>query len=348
MWIGNSMLWNWMDRNLENGRIWLLHSGAFYHVEKTLLEGQELPPVYHWFKWQSYITWLSGVSLLTVVFYLTGGVLLVKQGGTVIDPHTAMIISAALILLAWPVYNVLRFNAITGVLAIMAVSWGLVQVFNGRAAFLHVGAMMATIMTGNVFMVIMPSQRAMIARAEGRMELALRAKARSIHNNYLTFPVIALMLSGHFPSLYGHKYNWLLLCVIVLTGASVRHFMNIRFTQRKWIYGFVTAIVTGFVILAFAVRPDRSERVVASSVSMSTVQEILSRRCTPCHSAKPNNPYFSAAPLGITLETPDAINKLAPRIYARAVQQKTMPWQNVTGMTEDERALLGTWYTSQP
>ncbi|HUP89562.1 MAG TPA: urate hydroxylase PuuD, partial [Longimicrobiales bacterium] len=249
MWIGNSMLWNWIDRNLAKGSkgdeaegrsigsIWLLHSGAFYHMEKTLWPGNPIPAPMHWFKWQSYITWMSGAALLVIVYYLSGAALLLGTNSA-IDATTAIAISAASILLAWPIYNLLKFNAVTGLLALLAISFGYTCVFSGRAAFLHVGALLATIMAGNVFMVIMPSQRQLVAAVEKGEDtvpaLAARAKARSIHNNYLTFPVLVLMLSSHFPGLYGHRYNWLLLGVLVLAGASVRHFMNIRFTQPRW------------------------------------------------------------------------------------------------------------------
>jgi len=357
MWIGNSMLWNWIDRNLETpadldrssiGKIWLLHSGAFYHMEKTLDPPGGLPKALHWFKWQSYITWLSGAALLAIVYYLTGGVLLVSAS-TSLDPRVAIAISVALILLAWPVYNMLRFNVVTGCLAIVALTFGLTRIFSGRAAFLHVGAMLATMMAGNVFMIIMPAQRAMIAKFEGRgqgviPELAGRAKTRSIHNNYLTFPVIVLMLSSHFPLLYGNKFNWLLLGVLVVCGASIRHFMNIRFTYAHWKAGLAATIVAGLAVLLLVTRTRSEAAGTRRDVSFAEARSIIDRRCAACHSSHPADNVFTTAPLGVKFDTPNQIAAMAPRIYQRAVLDKTMPFANKTKITDEERAVLGAWF----
>lgn len=352
------MLWNWIDRNLKHtgsvaagnggtpGDIWLLHSGAFYHMEKTLRPGNPIPQPLHWFKWQSYITWISGAALLFIVYYLGNAALLLGTN-TAINATTAIIISAASILLAWPVYNLLRFNAATGVIAMFAVSYGYTQVFSGRAAFLHVGALFATIMAGNVFMVIMPSQRQLVAAVEQGEDtvpvLAARAKARSIHNNYLTFPVIVLMLSSHFPGLYGSRYNWLLLGVLVLAGASVRHFMNIRFTQPRWKIGFAASAVTAIGVILFATRSRVEQGSVARVVTFEDARSIIDRRCAACHSSHPADAVFTAAPAGVTFDTPEMIAAWAPRIMQRAVVDQTMPLQNKTKMTDAERAILRSW-----
>ena len=367
MWIGNSMLWNWIDRNLEHptdtrdtaiGRIWLLHSGAFYHMEKTLDTGRGLPDPLHWFKWQAYTTWLSGASLLIIVYYLTGGALLLN-GNHVVSAGAAMGISAALVLLAWPVYNIIWHSPIkrsrivsgvTGLAAILGLSYGLTQIFSGRAAYLHVGAILATIMAGNVFMIIMPSQRQMTAaiKAGGSADpvLAARAKARSIHNNYLTFPVIVLMLSSHFATLYGNNLNWLLLGVLVVAGAGVRHFMNIRFTEPRWRIGFITTALVALAILFLATRP-RSASVASTTdnqpVTFADARSVIDRRCAACHSSNPSDDVFRSAPLGVKFDTPENIQAMAPRILQRAVRDRTMPLGNKTKITDAERDVLRRW-----
>ena len=367
LWIGNSMLWNWIDRNLEKpaegspaiGRIWLLHSGAFYHMEKTLvLPGGRLPEPLHWFKWQAYTTWLSGALLLAVVYYSTGGALLLA-GDAAISGGTAILIGAGLILLAWPLYDliwrlpVLRHPFASGLFAIAAIpgiAYALLQVFSGRATFLHVGALLGTIMAGNVFMRIMPAQRQMVSAvaAGGSADpaLAAAAKRRSIHNNYLTFPVIVLMVSSHFPGLYGHPYNWLLLGVLVLAGAGVRHFMNIRFTEPRWRLGLAGVVITAIAILYGALTwhpKQHTAALPAGEVTFADAQRIIDRRCAACHSATPSDRTFGVAPAGVNFDSPARIQELAPRILQRAVRDKTMPPANKTGITDAEREMLGRW-----
>lgn len=370
MWIGNSMLWNWIDRNLEKptgpdddamGRIWLLHSGAFYRMEKTLLAGRGLPatPV-HWFKWQAYTTWLSGAMLLAVVYYHAGGAMLVAPGGP-LGARSAIIASVAAILLVWPVYNIVWHSPIgrsrivsglAGLAAILGLAYALTQIFSGRAAYLHVGAMLATIMAGNVAMIIMPSQRELVAKLgageSGVPVLAARAKARSIHNNYLTFPVIALMVSSHFPGLYGHPLNWVLLGIIVVAGAGVRHFMNIRFVQPRWRVGLIATVVTALVVLYLVIGrgPANPAPADVGEVSFANARSIIDRRCAACHSSHPSDDVFATAQGGVKFDTPEQIQTLAPRILQRAVRDKTMPFGNKTKMTDEERAMLGRWIES--
>ena len=366
LWIGNSMLWNWIDRNLEKpddanaiGKIWLLHSGAFYRMEKTLLVGQSIPKPLHWFKWQAYTTWLSGAVLLVLVYYVTGGALLLGAEHRV-ENATAIAIGAGLILLAWPAYDLIwrspvkRSRIISGAFGlalILGIAYGLTRVFSGRATFLHVGAMLATIMAGNVFRIIMPSQRQMLASFEtghgADKSLSDRAKARSIHNNYLTYPVIGLMVSSHFPGLYGHHYNWLLLGVIVVAGASARHFMNIRFTNARWGYGLAGTVVAALAILLFATREitkSRNHEMTSGSVvTFADARHGVDRRCGACHSVAPSDKTFGAAPAGVTFDTPENIRAFAPRILQRAVKDRTMPPGNKTSITDGEREILGRW-----
>ena len=374
MWIGNSMLFNWLDRNLRPssrgapeiyGDIWLLHSGAFYFVEKTSLSGQPMPRPMHWFKWQAYTTWLSGAALLIVVYYVGGRALLTDPARAAITPTVAMAVAIGGIVIGWLIYDVLwqyvapRSEAAAGaasVVALVLIVYGLTSLLSGRAAFLHVGALLATIMAGNVALTIMPSQRVLVdAVTAGRPPdpaVAQAAKTRSIHNNYLTFPVIVLMLSSHFPGVYGHSSSWLLLLLLVAIGAAVRHILNIRFTFRPWVPALGLTLAAGFGVLFVVGRTDGGAGAVSSvaaaadmpaEVTFADARSIVDRRCAACHSATPSITDFGAAPAGVSFDDPTRIQALAARIRARAVETKTMPLGNRTPMTDRERALLARW-----
>src|SRR5687767_1807410 len=341
MWIGNSLLFNWLDRNLRPssrspgiyGDIWLLHSGAFYFVEKTSLDGQPMPRPLHWFKWQAYITWLSGVALLLVVYYVGGRALLTDPARAALTPGMAVAVASGSIVLGWLVYDLLwrlvapRSAAIAGALsivALVAVVYGLTSVLSGRAAFLHAGALMATIMAGNVAMTIMPSQRVLVRAVEAGAPpdpaVAHAAKTRSIHNNYLTFPVIALMLSSHFPGVYGHSWSWVLLLVLVAVGAGVRHIMNVRFTFAQWVPALGATVAAGFAVLFLVGRPDAGASLgttakgatdIPAQVTFEDARSIIDRRCTTCHSATPSITEFGPAPGGASFDDPAQIRALA-------------------------------------
>ncbi len=266
MWIGNSLLFNWLDRNLIRddgaddrhvGRIWLLHSGGFYDVEKKSLAPRDMPAVLHWFKWQAYTTWMSGVALLVLLYWTGGATLMIDPGVAAIGPAQAAVgIGVGVVVGGWVVYDGIwrilgRFEPVAialSIAALAAVIWGLTHVLSGRAAFLHVGAMLGTCMAGNVAMHIIPSQRRLVAATrEGRpqdLAVAKHAKQRSIHNNYMTFPLLFTMLSNHFSSLYGSRYAWLLLGVLFVGGALVRHWLNVRFTFRAWMPALAATVLS--------------------------------------------------------------------------------------------------------
>jgi uncharacterized membrane protein len=368
MWIGNSLLFNWLDRNLKPaararegsmGEIWLLHSGAFYEVEKTLTPGVELPRPLHWFKWQAYTTWLSGAALLIVVYYFAGAALLAAPGAA-LSSAQAIGISAGTIVFGLLVYEVLwrsplartpSLGTLVSFLLLLAAAWALGRVFTGRAAFLHVGALLGTIMAANVKTKIVPSQRAQVTAVERReppqRRLSEQAKLRSIHNNYMTFPVIALMLSSHFPSLYGQTASWIALGVLVLGGAAVRHILNVRFGWRPWVpalAGTIAVSVGALFLLGTRGRSgvlDRGE--AAAPATFEAAQVIIQQRCTVCHSAAPAIRTFGVAPGGVSFDRPEDISRLADRIETRAVTTKTMPPANLTFMSDQERAVLAAW-----
>jgi uncharacterized membrane protein len=368
MWIGNSLLWNWIDRNLQpsksnkpgiQGEIWLLHSGAFYFMEKDL-KGWDRDRPLHWFKWQAYTTWLTGAALLVVVYYASGGALLVDPAVADLTPTQAVMIGVGTIIGGWLVYDLFLARllvraggmaALLGLALVLAVAYGLTHVFSGRAAFLHVGAMLGTLMAANVAHHIMPSQRELVSSVEqGRPPEpgpSKRAKERSIHNNYMTFPVIVLMLSSHFPGLYGNRLSWLVLGVLVLGGASVRHILNIRFTFARW-RPALAATMAGTIlgIYALAARPAGSRMQAGDAggpVPFAQAHAVIQKRCTVCHSADAADRTFGPAPAGVAFDTPEQIRARLDRIRFRAVETQTMPPANKTYMTAEERVLLGRW-----
>jgi uncharacterized membrane protein len=366
MWIGNSMLWNWMDRNLEphregregiQGEIWLLHSGGFYYVQKDLTGWDRGRPL-HWFKWQAYTTWLSGAALLVVVYYLSTGALLLDAQASGLSHLQAVGIGVGVVVGGWIVYDALlsrvldrtgAAGALIGWLAVVGVAYGLTQVFSGRAAYLHVGAMLGTLMAGNVGHHIMPSQRELVRAVESGGQpdprYARRAKSRSIHNNYITFPVIVLMFSSHFPGLYGHRMNWLLLGILAAGGAGVRHIMNVRFGWPRWKPALAATVAATLAALYF-VGAAPSRAAVADGgerVPFAQAHTIIQKRCTVCHSADPADLTFGPAPAGVAFDTPEQVRARVERIRARAVETQTMPPANKTHITPEERAVLGRW-----
>jgi uncharacterized membrane protein len=369
MWIGNSLLFNWLDRNLRpveqsregvQGKIWLLHSGAFYEVEKKLLPpGTPYPAKVHWFMFQNLTTWVSGICLLVIVYYMGGAAYMIDPNVASIGMGTAIAIGVGTLVGGWLVYDRLWRSpigkntplafAISFVLLI-AVSYGLTRVLSGRAAYIHVGALLGTLMTANVWFYVVPSQRQLVAATKAGLPqdpaLSYRAKQRSIHNNYMTFPVLFIMISSHYPSTYGSTLSWLILAILMVGSAAVRHFMNIRFTYGGWLrLAAATTLLTVALVFVLVARGRMPASAAAGSapVAFADARAVISRRCLACHSASPTDSQFTAAPAGVMFDTPQQIKDRADRILERAVISKTMPFGNKTGMTDEERALLGSW-----
>ncbi|MEN8376895.1 MAG: urate hydroxylase PuuD, partial [Gemmatimonadota bacterium] len=368
MWIGNSLLYNWLDRSLRpskdpdnaQGDAWLLHSGGFYYVEKRL-RLDELPKPLHWFKWQAYTTWLSGASLLVVVYYLEGRAMLLGPGATM-SGGAAVATSVGILLGSWLLYEALWRSPIgrtptaasaLSLVLVAGVGYALTQIFSGRAAFLQLGAVMGTLMAANVATTIMPSQRSLVRSVEegGQPDpaLSLAAKKRSVHNNYMTFPVIALMLSAHFPSLYAHTANWVVLAVLVAGGAAVRHSMNIRWHEPRWGAAVATSIVATLgALYALGAMPggargDGQGFADAGPVTFEQARAVIDKRCTPCHSLSPAIRDFGVPPAGVAFDTEDQIRVMMERIRERAVATETMPPGNATHMSAEERDVLRRW-----
>jgi len=372
MWVGNSLLFNWLDRSLVPakgpgqtqspiGTIWLLHSGGFYYVEKTPLEGEPLPAPLHWFKWQAYTTWISGIALLIVVYYAGGRAVLEDPSVARLTHTQAILTGIAAIVGGRAFYETMQRSvapkapvvaAAAWILVLTAISVALTQLLSGRAAFLHVGAMLGTIMAANVAATIVPSQHELIASvAEGRGAdpvVSERAKRVSIHNNYFTFPVIVLMVSSHFPSVYGHRWNWLLLLVLAASGAGLRYVLNLRWSWPQWKPALAGTIAATVVVLWALLRSGPQPREVATLESSTPatfedVRHVIDRRCSVCHSERPTDLTFGPLPGGVAFDTPQQIMARAARIRERASVTRTMPPANRTNITEAERALLDRW-----
>lgn len=368
MWVGDSFLFMWMDSHLSTpdakrqgdvaGELWMTHSGGFYEVvkRKSLLP-HEMPGTLYWFKWESYSTWITGFFLITVVYYLGGAAMLVDASSP-LSHGAAVGLSLGLLVSGLVVYHLLcltpliRHPRIFGAVALVAVCsmvWGLLHVFTARATFLQTGAMLGTIMSSNVLLRIIPSQQHMLAATrEGRpvdTSYGLAAKQRSTHNHYLTFPVIFTMLSNHLPGVYGHAYAPVVLGLVFVFAVGTKYIMNVRRRTHPLIIGG-TVLALASVIFMTVPAPASAGMAAwggGEKVSFATVQQIIQARCVTCHAEKPTNPSFNAAPVGVKLDDPQLIAALAPRIMVRAVQTRTMPLGNLTGMADQERALLGAW-----
>ncbi|MGH7730161.1 MAG: urate hydroxylase PuuD [Candidatus Eiseniibacteriota bacterium] len=372
MWIGDSFLFMWMDRNLAPpsrprdgavaGELWMVHSGGFYEVVKRkYLAPTEVPPRLHWFMWEAYTTWISGFFLLGIVYYFGGAVFLVDRSVSHIGVGAAIGLSLGLLVAGYLVYEMLwssplakrpTIAAVVSFMLIVATAWGLTRVFSGRAAFIHVGAMLGTIMAANVAHHIIPAQRKMLAatRAGEPVDVTLgeKAKSRSTHNHYLTLPVLVTMLSSHFPSSYGHPLAWLVLTLLMVVGAASKYVMNYRRGGSRWVLAAGVAALAGAITLTARVPGGASagpDLRGAPAVPFVEAQAIVERRCVSCHATRPAHPSFPEPPGGVALDDPEHIRSFAPRIMERAVATRTMPLGNLTGMTDEERLALGAWIT---
>lgn len=369
MWIGDSFLFMWLDSHLTKpsrpregdvqGELWMTHSGGFYEViKRKSLRSEEMPDTLYWFKWESYTTWMTGFLLLVIVYNLNGAALLIDPAVRTLQPWQATLISLGILPVAFGIYELLwqtplknnqRAFAAVGLLLITGLAFALSQVFSARGMFLQVGGTVATIMTANVFFRIIPAQKHMLQMTrEGKpvdTSYGLRAKGRSIQNHYLTLPVLFTMLSNHFPSVYGYQFPWLTLALMFVFGAGLKYFMNFRQkTSPVVIGGALAALATVIVLTRPAAFDFGGNSGNEPKVAFATVQAIVDARCVSCHAQKPTSPMFPAPPLGITFDSPENIARHADRMYVRAVATKTMPLGNMTGMTDEERKLLGAWF----
>ena len=364
-WIGAAFYFVFLDNSLRptarladaeagvGGELWAVHGGGFYHVRKFRLAPDTLPEPLHWFRWEAYWTWLSGFALLVVLDYLHAQTYMIDRNVADLAAPQAIAISIGLIVGGWLFYDQLcrrlgllhePLLALCMVAFVVLVAWMLSHLFSGRAMFLQVGAMLGTIMAWNVFFVIIPGQR-MLVQAKVRGEApdpvyGLRGKQRSVHNNYFTLPVLFLMISGHYPMLFGGPHAWLVLVAILLLAAFVRHFFNLRH-KGKTVWAIPVTAAVAALVLAFALAPRTPAAV--SDYRFADVQAIIAARCAPCHAEQPTHPGFVVAPKGFLLDRPERIRAGAAGINEQAVLTRAMPIGNLTRMTDAERATLAAW-----
>ncbi|OEZ90378.1 urate hydroxylase PuuD [Duganella phyllosphaerae] len=376
-WIGASFYFVWLDNSIRppapgselakrgvSGELWAVHGGGFYNPQKYLVAPAELPKELHWFKWEAYSTWLSGIALLTIAYYFNAQAMMIDKSVADITSWQAVGIGIGTLVVGWTVYDLLCrsplgkhdfwFGVVIFIL-IVAAAYGLTHVLSGRAAYIHVGALIGTIMVGNVLMLIIPGQRKMVeAMSAGRMPDPVhgqKAKQRSVHNNYFTLPVLFIMISNHYAMTYRHEYSWLVLAMIMAAGVFIRHFFNLRHKGRvEWRYPVIGLALLAAVAVAIA--PARPVAVASapavdpqsSAKEFAQVKTIIDHRCVACHAAQPKQAGFAAAPAGIMLENEAEIRQNAEKIYKQTVQLKAMPLANLTQMTDAERAQIAAWY----
>ncbi len=365
MWIGASFYFIFLENHLERtrgvrdelaGYLWAVHGGGFYHVEKYKGAPARLPDKLHWFKYEAYFTWLSGVSLLVMVYYADARSFLIDPAVADLPLPAALAIGVGALVAGWFVYDALcrsplierpRAFAAAGFLLLAALVFALTHLLSGRAAYLHVGAVIGTLMAGNVFFVIIPSQRALVraARTGCPVDPALgrRAGLRSLHNNYLTLPVVFTMISPHFPSTFAHPQRAAVLLALILASAGLKHYWNLfeRGIRRPWL---LAASLMTLVAVSVAVSPAFEDAIDASTpVAYGEVHAVIQSRCASCHSATPTDDVFVVAPNGLVLDRPEQIQASAQSILLRAVRTESMPLANKTGMTAEERLLLRRW-----
>lgn len=368
MWIGTSFYFIWLGNALRapkagsddekagvEGELWAVHGGGFYHKKKYKVAPDFMPEDLHWFKWEAYLTFISGMLLLALVYYYAADLYLIDHTKMMLDRSEAILIGLGSIVGAWIFYDMLcksdigKNNGVFGVIwfcALTASTWALDQVFTGRGAFIHVGAMIGTVMAVNVFAIIIPNQKkavaALLAGVKPDPRLGKKAGQRSLHNNYMTLPVLLVMISNHYPVLFGHEYNWLVLAGLSAAVWPVREFFNQQEKGRtNYLYLVGAAFAFVIVIVLASYRPAALSPAQAAQVPFTEVKKIVRTHCVSCHSDTPTHDRISEAPLGVMFDTAEQIKAQAPRIIEQAVDHDTMPLGNETNMTAEERGKLG-------
>ena len=368
VWIGTSFYFVALDSHLlppragrvddegVGGESWEIHGGGFYRIHKFRVAPETIPEPLHWYKWEAYTTWLSGFALLVVLYYLDADSYLVDPSVRDLGTGAAVAISIALLALAWLVYDGLcrllgqrELLLAAALLAFVTVSaYAVSELFSARALPIQLGAMLGTMMVGNVLVVIIPGHWELVhAKRAGREPdpvHGIKGKQRSVHNNYLTLPVVLAMLGPHFPFAFARAHGWLVLVALMLVGAWIRLFFNLRHRGRT-VWAIPASAALAVLAIAIAIRPDDAGPATGTSdlVSFAQVASIVEQRCAVCHSMNPTDPSFSAAPAGIAFDTPAEIRARADAIEEQAVRTRAMPLGNATGMTDAERELLGRW-----
>lgn len=362
-WIGTSFYFVWLNNHLRpppreegdvSGEVWSVHGGHFYRVIRFRVAPAQLPETLHWFKWEAYATWLSGASMLVLVYYLgSDGMLLGADSD--LSKAAAVGVGVGALVGGWLIYDLMcrsplrRSPALFGLIGFglaTGLALALTELLSARAAYIHIGAVLGTCMAANVFFVIIPNQKimvdAMIRGEEPDGRLGEAGALRSLHNNYMTLPVLFIMVSSHYPMTYGHAWNWAILAGISVAGAVVRHWFNVRGRGHQNVWAWPLAAVA-IIALAFVTRPPTVEAVEGDVDFATVIHPIVQKRCTPCHARETTWPGFNGPQKGILLERPDEIRDQAESILKNAVTTQYMPLGNLTQITPEERALLGQW-----
>ena len=376
-WIGSSFYFIALDLSLQknaalpkdvHGEEWQVHGGGFYHIQKYLVAPAELPKHLTWFKWESYATWISGFALMCIVYYAGADLYLIDRNLWDVEPWIAITTSLGSIIISYLIYDLLcksrlgqkpTLLMVLLYLILVLAAWGYTQIFTGRAAFLHLGAVTATIMSCNVFIVIIPNQKIVVADLINNKtpdpKYGKIAKLRSTHNNYLSLPVIFLMLSNHYPLAFGTEYNWVIASLVFLMGVTIRHYFNsmhARSSNPTWTWAITIIIFLVIMWLStvpkvldksFSKMSKHTERFL-SSEDFKGVQDVISTRCSMCHAQEPVYSGVYTAPKKVLLETEEQIARYARDIYLQAGRSNAMPPANVSWMEEKERALIVKWY----
>jgi uncharacterized membrane protein len=370
-WIGSSFYFVHLDSSLQRrdglpdgagGEAWQVHGGGFYHMVKYLVAPARMPDQLTWFKWEAYTTWISGFFLLVVLYYASAELYLVDPLAFANPVWVAVAVSLALLILGWIVYDVLCRSPLgaseaglsaAGFVFLVALAWLCTQLFSGRGAYMQMGALIGTIMVANVFFVIIPNQKKVVAAllSGQKPDLALgeQAKQRSMHNNYLTLPVVFLMISNHYPMSFASRWNWVIFALVLVVGAVIRHFYNVRhrgLPNPWWTWGVAAAGMALIVVLS-AGGPSHGERAAVGpgqEVTFADVESIVLSRCSMCHAAEPLWPGIAAPPKGVMLDHPELIRLQAREIYLQAAASDAMPPANVTELEPEERGMLAAWY----
>ena len=363
-WIGSSFYFMWLDSHLKRppdapdgvaGELWSVHSGGFYRQIKFIVAPAEMPEELHWFKWEAYTTWISGFLLLGLIFYVGADLNLIDAEKAPLATWQAIAIGLGSLVLGWGVYDGLcrsplgkdvRVFGVVWFGLLTAIGYELTQVFSDLGAFMHVGAIIGTVMAANVLMIIIPNQRKVVAQVlAGEAPdpaLGKQSKQRSVHNNYMTLPVLFIMISNHYPMIFAAPLNWLWLAGLGVAGMAIRHFFNLKnagSVQPQWLaYGALA-----FLTVAALNEGLRPKPVTVAHASYAEARAVVDKHCIMCHSARPTHRGIAAPPNGAAFDTAEAMQKRAQRIYERAVATHAMPQGNETGMTDQERAILGAW-----
>ncbi|MDP2596984.1 urate hydroxylase PuuD [Alteromonas stellipolaris] len=381
-WIGASFYFVWLDNNLRTppkwkedkgikGDLWAIHGGGFYEVAKYAYGPEKMPETLHWFKWEAYTTWLSGFALLIIVYYFGASAYLIDPQVNDMSPTMAISLGLGLIfggiaiyefacrspLAKYPIVFALCLVTLICVVTYLSTQW-----FSGRGAYIHVGALIGTIMVGNVFFNIMPNQRKMVAAVQAKESIdpqwGAGAKLRSMHNNYFTLPLLFIMISNHYPMTYQNEQNWLVLIALMAAAAWIRHFFNLRHVGKTKPSILVTGAIAMLAIALWVSWPQKPANVEVTGsgngsgnenvavVTDERVAELVNTHCVGCHSRTPTDDIFKVAPLGVVLDSWEDITRYAPQLVRRTTVTKDMPFLNKTGMTDEERAEIAAWFAT--